>query len=196
MTIKDIIIATKNRGKLKEFKDLFSNYFENIESLLDHESVPEIVEDGSTFEENALLKATTISSLFNKVVLADDSGLVVEALNGEPGIYSARYAGEGSTDDENTDKLLSKIKPYKNRKAKFVSVIALVYPSSEAKVFKGICEGLIINEKRGNNGFGYDPIFFLPDLNKTMAEISSDLKNRISHRSKAVMQLKNYLDSK
>ena len=195
MSIKEIIIATKNRGKLKEFRDLFRNYFENIESLLDHESCPEILEDGTTFEENALIKAKAISSIFNKIVLADDSGLVVEALNGEPGIYSARYAGESSTDDENTDKLLNKIKPYKNRKAKFVSVIALVYPSNETKVFKGICEGLIIDEKRGDNGFGYDPIFFLPDLNKTMAEITPELKNRISHRSEAVMKLKNYLDS-
>ena len=195
MALEEIIIATKNRGKIEEFSDLFRNYFNNISSLLDYEFIPEIVESGSTFEENALLKANIISSHFDKIVLADDSGLVVEALDGEPGIYSARYAGESSTDEQNVDKLLDRIKPHENRKAQFICVLALVYPDGTAKMFEGSCEGEIIDERRGSNGFGYDPVFFVPELNKTMAELDPADKNSISHRSYAVGKLKNYLDS-
>lgn len=195
MSIKEIIIATKNAGKIDEFKGLFSNYFENIYSLLDFDSTPKIVEEGSTFEENAIQKAKIVSTFFNKTVLADDSGLIVEALDGEPGIYSARYAEENSTNSQNVVKLLKKIKPFKNRSAKFVCVLALVYPDSTTKLFEGSCEGLIIDEKRGNNGFGYDPVFFVPELKKTMAELDPGEKNKISHRAKAAEKLKNYLNS-
>ena len=195
MALEEIIIATKNRGKIEEFSALFRNYFKRTSSLLDYESVPEIIESGSTFEENALLKANIISSHFGKIVIADDSGLVVEALGGEPGVYSARFAGVGSSDEQNVDKLLDRIKPYTNRKAQFICVLALVYPDGAAKLFEGSCDGEIIDERRGNNGFGYDPVFFVPELNKTMAELDPADKNRISHRSYAVRKLKNYLDS-
>ena len=195
MSLEEIIIATKNRGKIDEFSALFDNYFNNITSLLDYESVPEIIEDRDTFEENALKKARIISDFFNKPVIADDSGLVVEVLDGEPGIYSARYAGEGSTDDQNVDKLLTRIKPHENRNAKFVCVLALVYPDGRNYIFEGSCEGLIIDEKRGSNGFGYDPVFYVPGLNKTMAELDPGVKNKISHRSEASKKLKDYLNS-
>ena len=195
MALKEIIIATKNRGKVAEFSDLLGNYFNQISCLLNYDSVPEIVEDGSTFEENSLKKAKILSTFFDKTVLADDSGLVVDALNGEPGIYSARYAGDNSTDDQNVDKLLKRVKPFKNREAKFVCVLTLVYPDGTTKLFKGTCEGLIIDEKRGNNGFGYDPVFYLPEMKKTMAELYPADKNRISHRSRAVQKLINYLNS-
>ena len=191
----DIIIATRNRGKVKEFEELFKGYFSSVTSLLDYDSMPEIVEDGSTFEENALKKARIISSHLNIVVLADDSGLVVEALNGEPGVYSARYAGEGSTDEQNVDKLLNRIRTFENRKAEFVCVLALWYTDGTNKLFHGRCEGLITDHKAGYNGFGYDPVFFVPEFNKTMAELEPADKNRISHRSEAVNKLKNYLDS-
>ncbi len=194
MESKEIIIATKNRGKLAEFSELLGNYF-SFKSLLDFDQAPKIIENGSTFEENALKKAEIISAFFNKITIADDSGLVVKALNGEPGIYSARYAGNNSTDDENVNKLLKNIKAIKNRQAKFVCVIAFVNPSGTTKLFEGSCEGVIIDEKRGNNGFGYDPIFYLPEMQKTMAELDPADKNKISHRSIAAKKLANYLNS-
>ena len=194
MSLEDIIIATRNEGKISEFTELFKDYFSNIYSLLDFEELPDIVEDGSTFEENALKKAKVISDHFSKTVISDDSGLVVECLGGEPGIYSARYAGNGSTDDENVDKLLEKVKDFEDRKAKFVCVLALYYPGGEKVTFYGSCEGLIIDEKRGSSGFGYDPVFYLPEYGKTMAEIGPEIKNRISHRSEAADKLKKFLE--
>ena len=193
MDFKDIIIATKNRGKVEEFKLLFKDYFENIYSLLDFDSTPGIVEDQPTFAGNAIKKAEIIGKYFNKVTLSDDSGLVVEALNGAPGTYSARYAGENATDDDNLEKLLGEMKAVTNRRAKFVCALALVFPEGKKEVFEGECEGLITEFKRGTNGFGYDPVFYISRYDKTMAELDPDLKNMISHRSDAVKKLINFL---
>lgn len=189
----DIIIATKNKGKIREFKFLLSNYFDNIFSLLDLDNAPDIVEDRDSFEGNALKKAATISSHFKKCAIADDSGLVVEALNGEPGIYSARYAGENATDDDNTDKLLDKMEGIRKRDAKFICVLAIVCPDGKKEIFRGECKGEIPQNKKGTNGFGYDPVFYLTQYNKTMAELSEELKNEISHRSNAAKKLINFL---
>ena len=193
MDFKDIIIATKNRGKVEEFKLLFKDYFENIYSLLDFDSTPGIVEDQPTFAGNALKKAEIIGKYFNKATLSDDSGLVVEALNGAPGTYSARYAGENATDDDNLEKLLGEMKAVTNRRAKFVCALALVFPEGKKEVFEGECEGLITEFKRGTNGFGYDPVFYISRYDKTMAELDPYLKNMISHRSDAVKKLINFL---
>jgi len=193
MDFKDIIIATKNRGKVEEFKLLFKDYFDNIYSLLDFDSTPGIVEDQPTFAGNALKKAEIIGKYFNKVTLSDDSGLVVEALNGAPGTYSARYAGENATDDDNLEKLLGEMNAVTNRRAKFVCALALVFPGGKKEVFEGECEGLITEFKRGTNGFGYDPVFYISRYEKTMAELDPDLKNMISHRSDAVKKLINFL---
>lgn len=193
MDFKNIIIATKNRGKVDEFKLLFKDYFDNIYSLLDFDSTPEIVEDQPTFAGNALKKAEIIGNYFDKITLSDDSGLVVDALNGEPGTYSARYAGENATDEDNLNKLLSEMKSVSNRKARFVCALALVFPDGKKEVFEGECEGLITEIKRGTNGFGYDPVFYISQYEKTMAELDPKTKNMISHRSNAVKKLINFL---
>ena len=142
-----------------------------------------------------LKKAEIIGKYFDKITLSDDSGLVVEALNGDPGTYSARYAGENATDEENVDKLLREMKAVTNRKAKFVCVLALVFPDGNKKVFEGECSGLITEYKTGTNGFGYDPVFYISQYDKTMAELEPEQKNMISHRSDAVKKLINYLEN-
>lgn len=194
--MKQIIIATKNEGKVREFKDFFRAYDIEVLSLYDLGSeLPDIEETGATFEENAALKAEQISSILHKTVLADDSGLMVDALDGAPGIYSARYAGEEKNDDANNQKLLHALKdvPEEKRTAKFVCVLAVSVPNEET-VFKiGTCEGRIAYNSQGENGFGYDPLFIPEGYTETMAEISSEEKNRISHRSNAIKKLENWV---
>ena len=189
----EIIIATRNEGKVKEFRQLFKESFEKVLSLNDFENVPEIVEDRDSFRGNALKKAETISKLFNRTALADDSGLVVESLGGEPGIYSARYAGEDADDEKNIIKLLKNMEGKKDRKAMFVCALAIVFPDGNSEVFEGECHGEITEMKIGTNGFGYDPVFYLSQYKKTMAEISPEIKNSISHRSESAKQLIDYL---
>lgn len=194
--LKQVLIATKNKGKASEFKEFFSKY--NIEalSLLDlEEQLPDVEETGVTFEENAALKAEQIAAILNKPVLADDSGLMVDALNGEPGIYSARYAGHGKNDQDNNVKLLNELKdiPKEKRKAKFVCVLAVAIPGKETIFKTGICEGEISFTPQGNNGFGYDPLFIPNGYNKTMAELSPEEKNSISHRSAAIKKLEKWV---
>ncbi len=193
MKQKEIIIATRNKGKVEEFKQLLSQKYEKILSLLDFEDIPEIIEDRGSFSGNALKKAETISKLFNRTTVADDSGLVVESLGGEPGIYSARYAGKDASDDKNIEKLLENMHGIKNRNAKFVCALAIVFPDGKKKVFEGECHGEITEKKIGTNGFGYDPVFYLSQYKKTMAEIEPDIKNSISHRSESTKKLINYL---
>lgn len=193
MIYNEIIVATQNKGKVAEFESLLSKYYKKVYSLLDFQSVPEIVEDGETFAENALIKARIIQAHFNKTVIADDSGLVVDSLAGEPGVYSARYAGEGATDDKNIDKLLDKLNGEMERTARFVCCLALVYPDGKEFIFEGVCEGTISNKRVGKNGFGYDPVFYTPALKKTMAELEPEQKNSISHRAEAVSKLIFYL---
>jgi XTP/dITP diphosphohydrolase len=192
----EIVLATGNKGKIKEFSGLLKGVFGRILSLNDLESPPEVVEDGKTFRENALKKAHAVAAYSGIPALADDSGLVVDALGGKPGVYSARYAGEGATDRDNIAKLLSELRSIENRKARFVCVLALVTPEGKEIVTEGACEGVILTEPRGEGGFGYDPVFFLSELGKTMAEIPPELKNRLSHRARAAESLIKLLSDK
>lgn len=189
--MEELIIATKNKGKAKEFAELFEPLGFRVKTLLDYPDAPDIEETGKTFEENALLKAVAISNIFQKIVIADDSGLVIDALDGRPGVYSARYAGTDKDDEANIQKVLFEMKdvPEEKRTAHFHCTLALVVPGKDPIIVEGTCNGLILTEKRGNNGFGYDPIFYLPHLKKTMAEITSEEKNRISHRGIAIRKL-------
>lgn len=191
--IEEVVLATRNKGKVKEFAGLLESVVENVISLDDLESPPEVVEDGETFTENALKKARTIARYSGKPTLADDSGLAVEALGGRPGVYSARYSGEDATDKTNIDKLLRELGSEANRRAKFVCVLGLVFPDGEEIIAEGQCPGEITSEPRGEGGFGYDPVFYLPDRGKTMAEVSPEVKNSISHRASAVERLKEIL---
>lgn len=195
MKSDEIIIATRNEGKVKEFRHIFKDYFEKVLSLNDFDNIPEIVEDRDSFKGNALKKAETISKLFKRTTLADDSGLVVDSIGGEPGIYSARYAGIGSNDDQNIVKLLKNMEGKTDRKAKFVCALAIVFPDGNSEVFEGECHGEITKIKIGTNGFGYDPVFYLTQYKKTMAEISPEIKNSISHRSESAKKLMNYLNN-
>ncbi|MGM0508242.1 MAG: XTP/dITP diphosphatase [Fusobacteriota bacterium] len=196
MVNKKIFLATKNKGKIKEMKKMLENV-PNIEvlSFLDGISTPEIIEDGNSFEENSCKKASEIAKYLQMWSIADDSGIVVEALDGAPGIYSARYAGENATDVENLEKLRKQMKKEENKKAKYVAVISISDPDGNTHSFKGELKGEIIDKKLGENGFGYDPIFYLPEYKKTSAEISSELKNEISHRGKALKKLKQNINN-
>ncbi len=191
--IEKIVLATGNKGKLREFRGLLEGVFGSIVSLNDLESPPEVTEDGETFRENALKKARAIAAYSGLPALADDSGLEVEALGGRPGVYSARYAGEGATDRDNIRKLLVELHGVEDRKARFVCFLALVTPGGDETTVSGECEGIIIDKPRGEGGFGYDPVFFLPGYDKTMAEIPAGLKNKISHRARACESLAKHL---
>lgn len=192
---KEIVLATRNQGKIREFTALLEGLFEKITSLRDLEAAPDVAEEGETFRENALEKARAIAGYSGKPALADDSGLEVEALGGMPGVYSARYAGDDATDRDNIIKLLRGLRGKEGRKARFVCCLAFVTPRGEEIVVSGTCEGVIIDEPAGEGGFGYDPVFFLPELGKTMAEIPGELKNKISHRARACRKLARRLRS-
>lgn len=196
--MKEIIIATKNPGKAEEFKTFFAKYNIKAVSLLDlSQSVNDIEETGTTFEENAAIKAEQIAMLMNKPVLADDSGLTIDALEGRPGIFSARYAGEPKDDNANIAKVLAELEDTKesDRTARFVCVLAVATPDKNTIFKKGYCEGRISVSPKGSNGFGYDPIFIPRNHTRTMAELSSDEKNSISHRSNAIKQLEDWLEN-
>ena len=184
-----LVVATKNMNKLTEIKDRFSS-IDNLEllSVSDFEDFPDIIEDGNTFEENALIKARITSEFTKHAVLADDSGLEIDVLDGEPGVYSARYAGEDATDDDRNKIIIDKMKsiPDRLRKARFVCIIAIVLPDKREYISRGECEGIISLEIKGLYGFGYDPIFYLTAYGKTMAELPLSEKNRISHRARAL----------
>lgn len=196
MKNKTMIIATKNEGKAKEFVNMFKDYDYEVKTLLDFPDIPDIPETGSTFKENAFQKASAISERLNTIVLADDSGLEVDALNGQPGIYSARYAGEHGNDEKNNGKLINNLKdtPEDKRSANFHCSLVLVGPNKEPLHVIGKVDGYILNEPRGTHGFGYDPLFYLPELDKTMAELDNHEKNKISHRARAIEKLKGRLD--
>lgn len=190
-----LVIATRNRNKLREFQDILKGLDIEIVSLDQFGPLPPVVEDGDTFEENAYKKALHTAKILGIPALADDSGLVVEALSGQPGVYSARYAGENASDEENCLKLLNELVDVKDRSAYFQCVLSLAVPSGPALTYVGRCAGTIINEKRGENGFGYDPIFLFNELQKTFAELSMEEKSKVSHRGKALAELKNELQS-
>ncbi|MFW5982059.1 MAG: XTP/dITP diphosphatase [Halanaerobiaceae bacterium] len=194
---RKLLVASGNKGKVREIKKYLEDLGDNLKfEILSMDSFPqlaEVIEDGDTFQANALKKARTRARETGLISLADDSGLVVECLNGEPGVYSARYAGENASDEDNNKKLVKELENYsfEERKAYFKCVMALLDPDRNIEiVVEGECHGFIQLEPRGDNGFGYDPLFFLPDYNKTMAELSLEEKNEISHRAKALEKMK------
>jgi XTP/dITP diphosphohydrolase len=192
--MREIMIATKNRGKVAEFSTLFSRYGIQVTSLFDFaEEIKEIEETGTTFAENAQLKAETIATLLQKPVIADDSGLVVPSLDDRPGVYSARFAGEPKDDGRNNEKLLMELADKHDRTAYFMCVLAFSVPNKKTIFTEGTCYGEIAITPRGTNGFGYDPLFIPKGYEQTMAELSSEEKNRISHRSRALKQLEETL---
>jgi XTP/dITP diphosphohydrolase len=191
-TISDqtIVLATKNDGKIAEFKVLLEDFNIEIKSLKDFGPIPPVEEDGQTFEDNAYKKAHFTARVLGFPALADDSGLVVKALNGLPGVYSARYAGMEATDEENNLKLLKEMEGVENREAHFMCVLAIAVPRGPALIYEGKCNGIIGESLSGTRGFGYDPLFLYPPLDKTFAQMSMEEKNWVSHRGKAMAEFK------
>ncbi len=191
----DIIVATNNQGKVKEIKNILSPH--NVMSQSEAGINIDVDETGTTFLENALLKARAIKQYTNCAIIADDSGLMVDYLNGEPGVYSARYAGDNTTPAQGMEKLLKNLDgvPYDDRTAHFTTVVVLIMPDGSEYNFEGSCDGYITNIRKGENGFGYDPVFYYPPMNKTFAELTDDEKNSVSHRSKAINKLAEFLKS-
>lgn len=187
-----IILATRNIHKAREFQMLFNDAALKFLSLSDFSDIPVLKEDRKTFKGNALKKARAAAGYTKEIAIADDSGLLVDVLDGMPGVYSARYAGENATDDENNKKLLKEMEgiAFEKRGARYKSVVAVVFPSGEEYIAEGECTGMITFEPKGEYGFGYDPVFYVPELNKTMAELTPEEKNRVSHRAKAVCNIK------
>ncbi|MDY6852030.1 MAG: XTP/dITP diphosphatase [Thermodesulfobacteriota bacterium] len=185
-----IILATKNQGKIKEIKELLAGQPVQLLDLSDFGPTPEPIEDADTFEDNAYHKAYFYARILGFPALADDSGLVVEALSGAPGVLSARYAGEGATDEDRSAKILKEMEGQTSRKAAFVCALVLAVPLGPGLTWVGRCEGEITTKPRGQNGFGYDPIFHYPPLGKTFAELTSIEKSRVSHRGQALTEFK------
>lgn len=181
-------MATGNANKVREIRQMLEGSGIEVISMKDAGIEAEIIEDGTSFEENAQIKAETIRDLCGSIVMADDSGLEIDALNGEPGIYSARYLGEDTPYSFKNQVILERLKEVseEERSARFVCAVALAYPDAPTKVFRGVFEGRIAYEAKGENGFGYDPIFFVPERNCTSAELSPEEKNSMSHRGKAL----------
>ncbi|SMC46671.1 XTP/dITP diphosphatase [Papillibacter cinnamivorans] len=183
-----LILASNNRHKLAEMRAILEGL--GIQVMLQSEAGistnPE--ETGETFEENALIKARAASEASNLPAVADDSGLMVDALGGKPGVYSARYGGEGLSDRERWELLLRQMEGEENRRCRFVSAIACVFPGGDTVKVRGECRGELLREPRGSGGFGYDPVFYIPELRRTMAELTPEEKNRVSHRARALNQ--------
>ena len=190
-----IVFASRNEGKVKEIKNMLEGLSVGVIALNNYANIPEVNEGGDCFFEKKKKKAKLVSGITGEIVLADDSGLQVDILGGEPGIHSARYAGDNATDEQNNEKLLSKLRgiPLQNREASFCCVLVLYRPDGRYDYFEGKWRGIIVDEARGDNGFGYDPIFFVPELKKTAAELSAAVKNKLSHRGQAFAQLKERL---
>ncbi|MGD8991210.1 MAG: XTP/dITP diphosphatase [Desulfobacterales bacterium] len=189
-----LIIATGNPGKVLEIEDLLNGFPIQIKSLADFGPIPEVEEDGETFEENAYKKASFTAKILGMPALADDSGLMVEALGGAPGVRSARYAGADATDQQRVAKLLNAMQDQTNRKAAFECVISIAVPSGPALTYEARCEGLIAEAPAGQKGFGYDPIFFYPPLNKTFGQMALAEKRDVSHRGKALNELRQEME--
>ena len=187
--VHTIVLATRNAGKVKEFQQLLEDFPVQIKNLNDFGPIPEVEEDGTTFDENAYKKASFAAKVLGLPTIADDSGLVVEALGGAPGVMSARYAGENATDQQNIKKLLGEMEGKADRGAAFECVISIAVPSGPALTYEGRCEGEISTEPKGVSGFGYDPVFYFPEYGKTFAELTSEEKNKVSHRGKALAQV-------
>ncbi|CAB5086547.1 Nucleoside 5-triphosphatase RdgB (dHAPTP, dITP, XTP-specific) (EC [Olavius algarvensis associated proteobacterium Delta 3] len=185
-----LVIATRNHGKTAEIRDLLKGYPIRIPSLDDFGPIPPVEEDGDTFEANAYKKASFTARVLGLPAMADDSGLVVEALGGAPGVHSARYAGPDASDEDRCRKLLQEMEHQSNRGAAFECVISVAVPGGPALIYEARCEGIIAQEPVGANGFGYDPVFFYPPMGKTFAQMTMDEKSRISHRGKALRELR------
>jgi len=185
------VVASANKGKIQEIKKVLEGTSLEVISMAEVGFNDDIDETGVTFEENAMIKAEAIARKVEAIVMADDSGLEVDALNGAPGVYSARYAGPDATDMDRVIKLLGELTevPDDKRQGRFVSAIAVVLPDGNRFIVRGTCEGVIAREPSGSNGFGYDPVFYLPEFNSTMAELSMEEKNKISHRGRALVKM-------
>ena len=194
MRMRPLILATRNQGKIDEFQELFAGSGVEIKSIKDFGPIPPVVEDGETFEQNAYKKAFHTARMLGFPALADDSGLSVEALGGAPGVKSARYAGEEATKEDNNRKLLEAMRDIPNRKAAFECVLAIAVPRGPALIYEARCEGEITAELQGEEGFGYDPLFYYPPLKKTFSQMSRAEKNRVSHRGKAMAELRGEID--
>ena len=189
-----LVLATRNAGKTAEIRDLLKAFPVRICNLDDFGPIPEIEEDGTTFDENAYKKAHFAARVLGLPALADDSGLAVEALGGAPGVYSARYAGEKATDADRCAKLLQEMDGQNHRQAAFECVISIAVPEGPALTYEGRCEGQIAHHPKGENGFGYDPIFFHPPSSKTFAEMTMTEKSKVSHRGRALQELQSEFD--
>jgi XTP/dITP diphosphohydrolase len=193
--IHELVLATRNRHKQDELAALLGNLGIRIRTLDEFPEAPEVIEDGETCEANAIKKARAIADATGLPAVADDTGLEVDALEGRPGIFAARYAGEGATYEDNYRKLLHKLAgvPHERRAARFVTVAAIAFPTDGVQVARGVLEGLIAEAPSGTQGFGYDPIFVVPELGQTLAQLSAEQKNRISHRAKAFAKVREIL---
>ncbi len=194
--MKELVVATRNRGKLKEIQALLAGVTGRVHCAADFPGFPETIEDGATFRENALKKAREALLFTGLPALADDSGLVVDVLSGRPGVYSARFAGQGAGDAANNQRLLEELAgiPADRRQAAFICVLAFVTPEGDEQVFSGRIEGVILTEGRGRDGFGYDPLFQVDGFDRTMAELSLQEKNGISHRGQALQSFRAFLE--
>jgi XTP/dITP diphosphohydrolase len=194
--LKNLVVATRNHGKLKEIRAVLAGAVETVRSASDFPDFPETIEDGATFVQNALKKAREAALFTGLPALADDSGLAVAALDGAPGVFSARFAGEGADDGANNSRLLAEMRdvPPEGRQAAFVCVMAFVTPEGAEQVFTGRVGGRILQGERGKEGFGYDPLFLVDGFDRTMAELELEEKNRISHRGQALRQFREYLE--
>ena len=193
--VTNMIFATTNQGKVREIKAILGDIGEDILSLKEAGISVDIVEDGTTFEENAIIKAKAIMELTGQIVLADDSGLEVDAMNKEPGIYSARFMGEDTPYEEKNRAIIDRLKDVEgeDRSARFVCVLAAAFPNGEVITTRGTIEGVIAHEPAGSNGFGYDPIVYVPEYGMTTGQMEPEMKNKISHRGKALELMKEKL---
>lgn len=189
-----LVLATRNKGKTEEIRALLSGFPVQLKNLDDFGPIPEVIEDGETFDDNAYKKASFTARVLGFPAIADDSGLVVEALNGEPGVYSARYAGEDADDAANNAKLLDQMAGVEDRRAAFECVISIAMPTGPALTYEGRCEGVIAQGPSGDGGFGYDPLFYCPDKGKTFAELTLAEKGEISHRGRALKEVADEFD--
>ena len=195
--MKQLVVATRNQGKILEINALLTGLVDHVSSAADFVDFPETVEDGATFEENALKKAREAARFTGLPALADDSGLVVDALNGRPGVFSARFAGDAAGDAANNARLLEECRnvPDEHRQAAFICVLAFVTPEGVERLFTGRVAGRILFAARGEGGFGYDPLFLVESLERSMAELMLEEKNEVSHRAQAFMKFREYLET-
>jgi len=195
LAVKEFVLATRNRHKGEELASLLGDIGGRIRTLAEFPGSPEVEEDGETCEANAIKKAVEIARATGMTAVADDTGLEVDALGGRPGVFAARYAGEGATYEDNCRKLLQELAgiPRERRTARFLTVAAVASPDGDVQTTRGVLEGLITEACRGERGFGYDPVFYVPELGKTLAELTPEEKNCVSHRAKAFLKLRDLL---